>query len=197
MAADPAAALAVLHVLIASQHGYCNDRGVPAPAELFPMPAPEHTAALDALKAALREPRRERLPDTRASLTHKFEVGNHKGYATVGLYPDGRPGELFLVMNKEGSTISGLMDALSVAVSLGLQYGVPLRAFTDKFRYLRFDPNGPTPNRELFPDYAHQPLSLLDYLAAWLQARWPEYAGPPGAPPPALNGHEGGEEVRP
>ena len=78
-------------------------------------------------------PRRERLPDTRRSVTHKFNVGGHEGYITVGLYDDGRPGELFITMAKEGSTIGGLMDSFGTAVSMSLQYGVPLEVYTKKY----------------------------------------------------------------
>src|SRR5262249_14330026 len=82
-------------------------------------------------------PRRERLPDTRKSLTHKFSVAGHEGYLTVGLYDDGRPGELFITMAKEGSTIGGLMDSFGTAVSMSLQYGVPLEVYVNKFSHTR------------------------------------------------------------
>ncbi|MEO2000793.1 MAG: vitamin B12-dependent ribonucleotide reductase, partial [Pirellulales bacterium] len=91
-------------------------------------------------------PRRERLPDTRRSVTHKFNVGGHEGYITVGLYDDGRPGELFITMAKEGSTIGGLMDSFGTAVSMSLQYGVPLEVYTKKFSHTRFEPWGYTKN---------------------------------------------------
>ena len=87
-------------------------------------------------------PRRERLPDTRQSITHKFSVAGHEGYITVGLYPDGRPGELFITMAKEGSTIGGLMDCFGTAVSMSLQYGVPLEVYVNKFSHTRFEPMG-------------------------------------------------------
>ena len=86
-----------------------------------------------AAAAAVAKPRRERLPDTRQSITHKFSVAGHEGYITVGLFPDGRPGELFITMAKEGSTIGGLMDAFGTAVSMSLQYGVPLEDYVRKF----------------------------------------------------------------
>lgn len=118
---------------------------------------------------------RERLPDTRDSVTRvlRLRVRGENGvpeevacYATVGLYPDGTPGELFLVVDKEGSTVSGFADALAMAISIGLQYGVPLSAYTAKLRRTRFEPAGSTGDRS-------HPLasSLLDYLAAWLDAR--------------------------
>jgi ribonucleoside-diphosphate reductase alpha chain len=85
---------------------------------------------------------RRRLPDERHSLTHHFSVGGQEGYVTVGLYEDGLPGELFIRMAKEGSTVSGLMDSFATAVSLALQYGVPLRVLCDKFSHTRFEPSG-------------------------------------------------------
>ncbi len=108
-------------------------------------------------------PRRERLPDTRRSITHKFNVGGHEGYITVGLYDDGRPGELFITMAKEGSTIGGLMDSFGTAVSMSLQYGVPLEVYVKKFSHTRFEPWGYTKNPDI-------PVakSLVDYLFRWL-----------------------------
>src|SRR5476649_503882 len=85
---------------------------------------------------------RHRLPDERASVTHKFNVGGHEGYITVGLYPSGEPGELFVTMAKEGSTVSGLMDSFACAVSLSLQHGVPLKLLCEKFAHTRFEPSG-------------------------------------------------------
>ena len=98
---------------------------------------------------AVAAPRRERLPDTRRSVTHKFNVGGHEGYITVGLYDDGRPGELFITMAKEGSTIGGLMDSFGTAVSMSLQYGVPLEVYTKKFSHTRFEPWGYTKNPDI------------------------------------------------
>ena len=108
-------------------------------------------------------PRRERLPDTRRSVTHKFNVGGHEGYITVGLYDDGRPGELFITMAKEGSTIGGLMDSFGTAVSMSLQYGVPLEVYTKKFSHTRFEPWGYTKNPDI-------PVakSLVDYIFRWM-----------------------------
>src|SRR5207237_10269155 len=115
------------------------------------------------------EPRpvRRRLPDERQSLTHKFDIQGHEGYITVGLYPDGTPGEIFLTMAKEGSTISGLMDAFATQTSLALQYGVPLRVMVNKFSHMRFEPSGFTKNPEL-------PIakSLMDYVFRWLASRF-------------------------
>ncbi|HMO86240.1 MAG TPA: vitamin B12-dependent ribonucleotide reductase, partial [Lacipirellulaceae bacterium] len=111
----------------------------------------------------LAKPRRERLPDTRQSITHKFSIVGHEGYITVGLYPDGRPGELFITMAKEGSTIGGLMDAFGTAVSMSLQYGVPLEDYIRKFSHMRFEPQGHTKN----PDIRYA-KSLIDYIFRWL-----------------------------
>ena len=96
--------------------------------------------------AKLREqvgmPLRRRLPDTRTAMTHKFEIAGHEGYLTVGLFEDGRPGELFVTMAKEGSTIGGLMDSIGALTSMALQYGVPLEALVKKFAHQRFEPSG-------------------------------------------------------
>ncbi len=112
-------------------------------------------------------PRRRKLPDERQALTHKFSVAGHEGYVTVGLYDDGTPGEIFLTMAKEGSTISGLMDAFATAISLTLQYGVPLEALVEKFSHMRFEPAGYTKNQEI-------PIakSLVDYIFRWLASRF-------------------------
>src|SRR4029453_17145131 len=91
-------------------------------------------------------PVRRKLPDERQSITHKFSIGGHEGYLTVGLFEDGTPGELFVTMAKEGSTISGLMDSFATAISYALQYGVPLKFFVDKFSHVRFEPSGWTGN---------------------------------------------------
>ncbi len=106
---------------------------------------------------------RRRLPAERRAITHKFDVAGHEGYLTVGMYDDGKPGEIFLVMAKEGSTVSGLMDAFATAISLALQYGVPLQALVDKFSHMRFEPAGFTKNPEI-------PVakSIMDYIFRWL-----------------------------
>ncbi|MCA1659718.1 MAG: vitamin B12-dependent ribonucleotide reductase, partial [Verrucomicrobiaceae bacterium] len=114
--------------------------------------------------AALRgRPIRHRMPDTRMSLTHKFEIAGHEGYITVGLYEDGQPGELFIQMAKEGSTIGGLMDTVATLTSLSLQYGVPLESMVKKFAYQRFEPSGFTKN----PDIRNA-TSITDYVFRWL-----------------------------
>jgi ribonucleoside-diphosphate reductase alpha chain len=110
---------------------------------------------------------RHKLPEERASITHKFKVGDHEGYITVGLYPSGEPGELFIKMAKEGSTVSGLMDSFALAVSLALQYGVPLKTFCEKFAHTRFEPSGWSGNPEI--GYAK---SIMDYIFRWLQMRF-------------------------
>src|SRR5207244_8338259 len=99
--------------------------------------------------AAARVPVRCRLPDERKAITHKFDIAGHEGYITVGLFEDGQPGEIFLVMAKEGSTISGFADAFAQAISYALQYGVPLQVLVDKFSHVRFEPSGMTRNPEI------------------------------------------------
>ncbi len=112
-------------------------------------------------------PIRRKLPDERNSVTHKFSIGGHEGYITVGMYEDGTPGEVFIAMAKEGSTISGLMDTLATSISYGLQYGVPLKFFVDKFSHVRFEPSGWTGNQQV--PYAK---SIIDYIFRWLGARF-------------------------
>ncbi|MHB1021116.1 MAG: vitamin B12-dependent ribonucleotide reductase [Acidobacteriaceae bacterium] len=110
---------------------------------------------------------RNRLPEERASVTHKFGIAGHEGYITVGLYPNGQPGEIFIKMAKEGSTVSGLMDAFATAVSLSLQHGVPLRVLCEKFAHTRFEPSGWTGNEQI--GFAK---SIMDYIFRWLQLRF-------------------------
>jgi len=110
---------------------------------------------------------RHRLQEERASITHKFKIGDHEGYITVGLYPDGSPGELFITMAKEGSTVSGLMDSFALAVSIALQHGVPLKLFCEKFAHTRFEPSGWSGN----PDIGYA-KSIMDYIFRWLQMRF-------------------------
>jgi len=143
----------------------------------------------------LSAPRRERLPDTRQSLTHKFSVSGHEGYITVGLYPDGRPGELFITMAKEGSTIGGLMDCFGTAVSMSLQYGVPLEVYVNKFSHTRFEPMGFTKNPDI-----RIAKSIVDYIFRWmgikfLPASHEANKGASGASPPAGNGGPGDREA--
>jgi ribonucleoside-diphosphate reductase alpha chain len=110
---------------------------------------------------------RHRLPDERLSVTHKFNIGGHEGYITVGLYKNGMPGELFITMAKEGSTVSGLMDSFACSVSLSLQHGVPLKLFCEKFAHTRFEPSGWSHN----PDIGYA-KSIMDYIFRWLQLRF-------------------------
>ncbi len=112
-------------------------------------------------------PIRHRLPDERQSITHKFSIGGHEGYVTVGLYPDGKPGEIFIVMAKEGSVVSGLVDCFATAVSIALQYGVPLKVLVDKFIHTRFEPSGITAH----PDIRFA-KSITDYIFRWLALRF-------------------------
>ncbi|GIU79639.1 MAG: vitamin B12-dependent ribonucleotide reductase [Bryobacteraceae bacterium] len=128
-------------------------------------------------------PTRRKLPDERQSITHKFSIAGHEGYITVGLYEDGQPGELFITMAKEGSTISGLMDSFATAVSYGLQYGVPLKFFVDKFSHVRFEPSGFTNNPQI--PYAK---SIMDYIFRWLALK---FIGPE-----AVEAPEAGDSVK-
>lgn len=130
----------------------------------------KRTQPLNTSKAEKKQgsnPIRRRLSDERNALTHKFSVGGLEGYLTVGLYPDGSPGEIFLTVAKEGSTLSGMMDAFATAISIALQYGVPLAALVKKFTYVRFEPSGITQNRDI-------PLaqSVVDYVFRWLALRF-------------------------
>ena len=115
------------------------------------------------LRTRLDQPIRHRMPDTRMSLTHRFEIAGHEGYITVGLYEDGQPGELFITMSKEGSTIGGLMDTVGTLTSIALQYGVPLESLVKKFAYQRFEPSGFTKN----PDIRNA-TSITDYVFRYL-----------------------------
>jgi ribonucleoside-diphosphate reductase alpha chain len=122
-----------------------------------------------AAKAEAKETRpfRRKLPDERRSITHKFDIAGHEGYITAGMYEDGQPGEIFIVMSKEGSTISGLMDSFATAISISLQYGVPLKALVDKFSHMRFEPSGFTKNPNI-------PIakSIMDYIFRWLATKF-------------------------
>jgi ribonucleoside-diphosphate reductase alpha chain len=131
------------------------------PVPMMPL-APEHQD-LNAPPKAVRH----RLPEERASVTHKFSIAGHEGYITVGLYPTGQPGEIFIKMAKEGSTVSGLMDSFATAISLALQHGVPLRVLCEKFAHTRFEPSGWTGNEQI--GYAK---SLMDYIFRWLSLRF-------------------------
>ncbi len=114
-------------------------------------------------RAHRRAPLRRRLPDTRNAITHKFDVAGHEGYITVGLYEDQTPGEVFITMAKEGSTIGGLMDTIATLVSVALQYGVPVESLVRKFEHVRFEPSGMTRNADI-----PMAKSLVDYIFRWL-----------------------------
>jgi ribonucleoside-diphosphate reductase alpha chain len=122
---------------------------------------------LAAAQVEAGRPHRRRLPAERTAVTHKFDIAGHEGYITVGLYPDGQPGEIFLKMAKEGSTVSGLMDSFATTVSVALQYGVPLKDLVNKFAHVRFEPSG-------FTGYAEIPIakSIVDYIFRWLGSRF-------------------------
>jgi ribonucleoside-diphosphate reductase alpha chain len=121
----------------------------------------------EAVAAGVPLKQRRKLPDERQAITHKFDIGGHEGYITVGLYEDGLPGELFIVMAKEGSTISGFADAFAQAISYALQYGVPLQDLVDKFSHVRFEPSGMTKN----PDVRFA-KSIVDYIFRWMAAKF-------------------------
>jgi len=153
------------------------------------------------IERIVERPLRRRLPDTRNAKTHKFDVQGHEGYITVGLYDDGSPGEVFITMAKEGSTIGGLMDTIATLVSVSLQYGVPVDSLVRKFEHVRFEPSGMTRNPEI-------PIakSLIDYIFRWLAMEFiPGYraanapkraqrpqASPPQTPSPGTPGEASG-----
>ncbi|MDB6059702.1 MAG: nrdJ [Verrucomicrobiales bacterium] len=118
---------------------------------------------IEKLRVVAGQPLRRRLPDTRTAMTHKFDIAGHEGYLTVGLFEHGQPGELFITMAKEGSTIGGLMDAIGTLTSLALQYGVPMEALLKKFAHQRFEPSGFTKNPEI-----RNAASIIDYVFRWL-----------------------------
>ena len=120
-----------------------------------------------ARKAPAGTPYRRRLPDERQAITHKFSVGGHEGYFTVGLFEDGMPGEIFITMSKEGSTLSGLMDSFATMVSLSLQYGVPMKVLTNKFSHVRFEPSGVTNNKDI-----RFAKSVIDYIFRWMALKF-------------------------
>jgi ribonucleoside-diphosphate reductase alpha chain len=128
---------------------------------------PEPNAEAAAPVVLAERPARRKLPDERHAITHKFSIAGHEGYITVGMYEDGKPGEIFLVMAKEGSTISGLMDAFATSISMALQYGVPLEALIEKFSHVRFEPSGFTKNPEI--PYAK---SITDYIFRWMASKF-------------------------
>jgi ribonucleoside-diphosphate reductase alpha chain len=146
-----------------------GDGGLPADANTDPLQKRilELEQELTTLRSQLDQPVRHRMPDTRSSLTHRFEIAGHEGYITVGLYENDQPGELFITMSKEGSTIGGLMDTVGTLTSIALQYGVPLESLVKKFAYQRFEPSGFTKN----PDIRHA-TSITDYVFRWLACQF-------------------------
>lgn len=154
-----------------SRNGHHSSNGTRRPAEVIKDGAPSPPEA-----------RRNRLHDERASTTHKFRVGTHEGYLTVGLYPDGQPGEIFIVMAKEGSTVSGLINSFAQAISIGLQFGVPLRVYCEKFSFTRFEPSGWTGNPAI-----PQAYSVMDYIFRWLAKKFLGEEYPTGGDPQFLS----------
>ena len=130
-------------------------------------PQPLAPSPQSLVPSATPKPYRHKLTDERRAVTHKFSIGGHEGYLTAGLYHDGQPGEIFITMAKEGSTISGLMDSFATSISLALQYGVPLKVLCDKFSHTRFEPSGRTPN----PDIRFA-KSIMDYIFRWLAIKF-------------------------
>ncbi len=151
-----------------------NGKAVAVNVDPLELLAPEERRLVEALRVRKLRPagppmaNRYKLPDERASFTHKFSIGGHEGYITVGLYQDGSPGEIFVRMAKEGSVIAGLMDSFATSISLALQHGVPLTVLIEKFKGTRFEPSGFTGNQEI-------PIatSIMDYLFRWLNIRFP------------------------
>ncbi|MEI9863560.1 MAG: hypothetical protein WDN00_03195 [Limisphaerales bacterium] len=152
-----------------------GDKTVTATAAVDVAPLENRIKELDAEVARLRadsgKPLRRRLTDTRQALTHKFDIAGHEGYLTVGLFEDGQPGELFITMAKEGSTIGGLMDSIGTLTSMAFQYGVPLETLLRKFAHQRFEPSGFTKNPEI-----RNASSIIDYVFRWLALQFiPDY----------------------
>ncbi len=152
----------------------------------------EETKAVEVQPLVAPEPRaqRRRLPEERRAITHKFSIGGHDGYLTVGMYEDGSPGELFCVMAKEGSVVSGLMDSFATAISLSLQYGVPLKVLVDKFSHTRFEPSGFTGNPQI-------PIakSITDYIFRWLALKF--LPSEEGTPEGAVSATDPGSKAAP
>ena len=134
------------------------------------------------MRANAIQPLRRRLPETRTAITHKFDIAGHEGYLTVGLFENSQPGELFITMAKEGSTIGGLMDCVGTLTSMALQYGVPLEALVKKFAHQRFEPSGFTKNPEI-----RNASSIIDYVFRWMALQFiPEYREASGLKQPDL-----------
>jgi len=199
-----------LDALKAENQAGCKVCGDPSPSHTCQTKAPEAVQAIEPVEKVVvkivERPLRRRLPDTRASITHKFDIQGYEGYITVGLFEDSTPGEVFITMAKQGSTIGGLMDTVATLVSLNLQYGVPLDAIVRKFEHMRFEPSGMTAN----PDIPFA-KSVMDYVVRWLGMQFiegyraansprrdtglVEQLTPPASEPVAeatTNGHGGG-----
>ncbi len=140
---------------------------VPTPPPLEGVSPPVVSLAPSVSTSDTYSARRRRLNEERKAVTHKFQVGGYEGYLTVGLYDDGTPGEIFLRMNKEGSLLSSLMDVFATAISISLQYGVPLKVLVAKFAGVHFEPNGPTQNPNI-----PQARSIMDYIFRWLALKF-------------------------
>jgi len=124
---------------------------------------------IETLKGKINTPRRKKMPQTRQSVTHKFAISGHEGYLTVGLFPDGKPGELFITMSKEGSTVGGLMDCIGTLTSMALQYGVPVESLINKFSHVRFEPSGWTGDSQI-----KSASSIIDYVFRWMEMQFPQ-----------------------
>src|SRR5207245_3796684 len=150
--------------------------------ESLPARIKDLEAEVARLRANAIQPLRRRLPETRTAITHKFDIAGHEGYLTVGLFENSQPGELFITMAKEGSTIGGLMDCVGTLTSMALQYGVPLEALVKKFAHQRFEPSGFTKNPEI-----RNASSIIDYVFRWMALQFiPEYREANGAAQPEL-----------
>ena len=162
---DDAADDAQVDLLKAEAAAVCTTCGDPSPSvsTLATAPAQTEKVVERIIERVVHRPLRRRLPNTRRSITHKFDIGGHEGYITCGLFDDGVPGEVFVVMAKQGSTVGGLMDAVATLVSLNLQHGVPLEDMVRKFEHTRFEPSGMTTN----PDIPFA-KSVIDYIVRWL-----------------------------
>ncbi len=162
---DDAADDAQVDLLKAEAAAVCTTCGDPSPSVSSLANAPVQTEKVveRIIERVVHRPLRRRLPNTRRSITHKFDIGGHEGYITCGLFDDGVPGEVFVVMAKQGSTVGGLMDAVATLVSLNLQHGVPLEDMVRKFEHTRFEPSGMTTN----PDIPFA-KSVIDYIVRWL-----------------------------
>ncbi len=163
---DDAADDAQVDLLKAESAAACTTCGDPSPAVATPAearPGTDGAVVERIIERVVHRPLRRRLPNTRRSITHKFDIAGHEGYVTCGLFDDGTPGEVFVVMAKQGSTVGGLMDTVATLLSLNLQHGVPLEDMVRKFEHMRFEPAGMTSNSDI--PFAK---SVIDYIVRWL-----------------------------